>query len=73
MFFRPRVSRVLKNALDLAISPSKGAVMRETLVHNFSHLASLIENFFKKLHQETNVSPTFSLLADYNKKSQASK
>ena len=53
---RPTVCRKLKAGLEGAISPGKGPLMRETMIHNFPHFASLVDSFFKKLYQETSVS-----------------
>lgn len=56
---RDRVSAMLRTALEGATAPSKGGVVRESLVYSYPRLATLLEDFFKKAHQETNVSHSF--------------
>ncbi len=48
---------MVSSALEAATAPSKGGVVRESLVHSYPCLATLLEDFFKKLHYETNVNP----------------
>lgn len=45
----------MQTALEDATSSTKGSAVREALIHGYPRLAALVDNFFKKLYQETNV------------------
>ena len=53
---RERVTKALKFALEDATSPGRGGVIREALVQGYPRLAGLLDDLFKKLRQDTDVS-----------------
>ena len=58
---RERVTKALKFALEDATSPGRGGVIREALVQGYPRLAGLLDDLFKKLRQDTDVSAAHHL------------
>ena len=59
MICRSEISDALRVALEEATSTTKGGFVKDALIYGYPRLAGLLDDFFKRLHQETLASLNF--------------